>query len=917
MALKLSLVVEAATQAAQRSLQDLAKAEREIGAAAQAGNGAATESIQRLNNSVSTAVQAQRNLRQALDASMASAENQNKVVDQSVSIFGKLAAATIAYKAIGFGQQIVDTVIQFDNLDQKLQAVFGSTQASNQEFQFSRNTATRLGLDIQAVAGSYASLAAASKGTTLEGQKTRDVFSAVAEASGRLHLSTDQTSGALLAVSQIISKGTVQAEELRGQLGERIPGAFQIAARAIGVTTTELGNLLEQGSLTADEFLPKFAAELRRTFGTDSNTSVASTQSNFARLRNEIALLASDLGGPLVRALSSAGGAAASALEKSRQARELGGRETFNDGSSAVLFRGIAIETQAAQADLSKAVPFRNLGQAFRPAALIGQDFGPQASGTPNLFPITQETKRTAELREQLALAKARTEEEKALYQVTTGSLKNASNLEKNLILERARALDGRKNETKSLRGAITPPDTAQSTDRILRANLDASVAQLNAAVSARTTTEAQALDQTRQLWASYYQGVVGSLQQALASTAITPDQRQKLTADLAAARAEAVAKDADLQAKQTELLRRGEQDRARLVADTAKSLGDTRTAALAQLDRDYSEQLAKLTNEGVADAQAVADAWREAQQQAIDVQSIADQVNTAQNRFKDQQLVAGARVDAGDTTPSQARTDIADAAKEEIATLTESRRQILDLLNSYPDNPRLVQILATIDGELKKTGDIGNEVFRQIGQGLQGDIQSFFQNITSGSESSGGAFKKLGLSIISTIQKVAAEAAAKQFLQLLGFGGGGAGGGNLGGVFQTIGLALGFAEGGAVRGPGGPTSDQIPAMLSNGEYVLRAAAVQRLGVGFLDAVNGGSTRRVAAFAAGGLVGSVPAGAGAGGFGGPSISVTNNYDFRGAGPDQVQQLLQYGEKIKNDTKREIFDAIKRRTAPTK
>ena len=73
-------------------------------------------------------------------------------------------------------------------------------------------------------------------------------------------------SGALLAVSQMISKGTVQAEELRGQLGERLPGAFQIAARAMGVSTQELGKMLEQGKVVADDFLPKFAAELQKTY---------------------------------------------------------------------------------------------------------------------------------------------------------------------------------------------------------------------------------------------------------------------------------------------------------------------------------------------------------------------------------------------------------------------------------------------------------------------------------------------------------------------------------------------------------------------------------------------------------------------------------------------------------------------------
>ncbi|MEX0760313.1 MAG: hypothetical protein WD100_12110, partial [Tistlia sp.] len=49
---------------------------------------------------------------------------------------------------------------------------------------------------------------------------------------------------------------------------------------------------------------------------------------------------------------------------------------------------------------------------------------------------------------------------------------------------------------------------------------------------------------------------------------------------------------------------------------------------------------------------------------------------------------------------------------------------------------------------------------------------------------------------------------------------------------------AVGRAAGGPVFGPGGPTEDRIPAMLSNGEFVFRSAAVQELGLSRLQAMN-------------------------------------------------------------------------------
>ena len=139
------------------------------------------------------------------------------------------------------------------------------------------------------VAANIASaLAAAAKGTALEGGAARAVFTAVAEASRVMGLTGAETRGALTALEQIISKGTVSAEELRGQLGERLPGAFQIASRAMGVTTAELGAMLQRGEVLADEFLPRFAAELRATFGDAATEAGASAGAAFERLDNAI-----------------------------------------------------------------------------------------------------------------------------------------------------------------------------------------------------------------------------------------------------------------------------------------------------------------------------------------------------------------------------------------------------------------------------------------------------------------------------------------------------------------------------------------------------------------------------------------------------------------------------------------------------
>ena len=79
----------------------------------------------------------------------------------------------------------------------------------------------------------------------------------------------------------------------------------------------------------------------------------------------------------------------------------------------------------------------------------------------------------------------------------------------------------------------------------------------------------------------------------------------------------------------------------------------------------------------------------------------------------------------------------------------------------------------------------------------------------------------------------------------------------------------VGFATGGRVTGPGSDTSDSILANLSNGEYVLRAAAARQIGYDNLDAINSGRTP----------TGATPlaSSGGAGGGGGGSVVVNHTY----------------------------------------
>lgn len=105
-----------------------------------------------------------------------------------------------------------------------------------------------------------------------------------------------------------------------------------------------------------------------------------------------------------------------------------------------------------------------------------------------------------------------------------------------------------------------------------------------------------------------------------------------------------------------------------------------------------------------------------------------------------------------------------------------------------------------------------------------------------------------------------------------------------------VFGVSKKKATGGLITGPGTGTSDSIPAMLSNGEYVINAAAVQRLGTAYLDTLNSPH------YAEGGQMGTPAMGAaGSGGSVTLNVSAMDASSFmdflRGGGMDSIKQML--------------------------
>lgn len=162
---------------------------------------------------------------------------------------------------------------------------------------------------------------------------------------------------------------------------------------------------------------------------------------------------------------------------------------------------------------------------------------------------------------------------------------------------------------------------------------------------------------------------------------------------------------------------------------------------------------------------------------------------------------------------------------------------------DSYEEKVRLMnEALQKYDEEQQKINTISK--IQQASNQLAKDFSGAITDWITGAQSFGDAMKNILQQLIAQLIQAAIYATIVAACT-------GGGGGFAARWSSAFGKA--FATGGSVDGPGTGTSDSIPAMLSNGEYVLNAQAVDRLGVPFLNGLN---TGRLRGFASGGLVGS-------------------------------------------------------------
>ncbi len=195
---------------------------------------------------------------------------------------------------VGLGASFLDINRSVEQLMLGLRSVSGSLEAANSEFAFLTSVALKTGLAIETLGSNYLKLTAASKGTVMEGERSRELFAQTSDALMKLGSDSVNTTRAINALAQMMSKGQIYSEELKGQLSEAIPGALNIMSRALGLSVQEMLNLMEQGLLTSDA-LVLFGNQLKTEF-TGSSESVRTFNQVINDVINQWTLLMKGIG---------------------------------------------------------------------------------------------------------------------------------------------------------------------------------------------------------------------------------------------------------------------------------------------------------------------------------------------------------------------------------------------------------------------------------------------------------------------------------------------------------------------------------------------------------------------------------------------------------------------------------------------
>lgn len=191
--------------------------------------------------------------------------------------------------------QSVKAAIAFERWEAQMSVATGTMITVKSRMAEVIDFAQRYGQSLEQVIPAYAKFSASARlaGVSLKDQTA--LFEASVKAAAALRLPEEGIQRIFLAFEQMAAKGTVMTEEIKRQLGDVLPGAVEIGAKAMNMSLSQFMKALKDQEIKFSEFGPKYAKAMNEIFGPAAEQGARSTQAALIQVTNAWKLFSVEL----------------------------------------------------------------------------------------------------------------------------------------------------------------------------------------------------------------------------------------------------------------------------------------------------------------------------------------------------------------------------------------------------------------------------------------------------------------------------------------------------------------------------------------------------------------------------------------------------------------------------------------------
>jgi len=207
-----------------------------------------------------------------------------------------------AYKALAFIQsfpgEVGQAVGQLQSFRNTLNAVSPSAEEAAASNKLILDLVDQYNIPLQSARDGFTKLYASMAPAGFQGEEIRQLFTGISQAAATFGMSADKVDRVNYAFAQMASKGQVMSEELKGQLGDVLPGAMAIFAEAAGFkgpkAIQDFSAALEEGRYKGEAMvglLKNVGVVMTQEFGPGAEGAARTFQGSINRMQNSLKLL--------------------------------------------------------------------------------------------------------------------------------------------------------------------------------------------------------------------------------------------------------------------------------------------------------------------------------------------------------------------------------------------------------------------------------------------------------------------------------------------------------------------------------------------------------------------------------------------------------------------------------------------------